>query len=231
MFIVTPDTVLNRSALEMRRLPRRFLGRVTLWPAGGGFGLWGRVLLEVELWRYLLALVPFAAAAVIWPDYAIGIAQAPLPMLIVVYLVESRLLRVPKDRRAALMDRAEIDRGLDLLRARAAKLLTRIAAGRGLAEGRLHLVIEQSDMWRVPPLTYVSVQSEAGPEILRLSRAERAMIRDGLFQPPLTEAMLQRLNIADGEQIRDIAFETGRVSAHARLAALAVQGEKMAEGR
>lgn len=172
MFIVTPETVLNPSALETRRVPRRFLGRVSLWPAGGGLGLWLRVLLEIELWRYLLALVPFAVAAVVWPDYAIGIAQAPLPMLLVVYLVESRLLRVPKDRRAALMDRAGIDRGLDLLRDRGQRLLARIAAGRGLAEGRLHLVVEQSDMWRVPPLTYVSVQAEDGPVLLRLTRAD-----------------------------------------------------------
>jgi len=231
MFVVTRDTVLNPSALQMRSLPRRFLGRVTLWPARAGAGLWLRVVLEVEIWRYLLALAPFAVAAVVWPDYAIGIAQAPLPMLIVLYLVEIRVLRVPRERRAALMERAEIDRGLDLLRTRAVQILTRIAAGRGIAEGALHLVIEQSDMWRVPPLTYVSVQSEAGPAILDLVPEERALIADTLFQPPLTEARLLRLNVADGTHLRDIAFEAGRVSAHARLAALMGKAEHMAEGR
>jgi hypothetical protein len=230
MFIVTPETVLNRSALEMRQVPRKFLGRVTLWPARGGAGLWLRVFLEVEIWRYLLALVPFAVAAFVWPDYAIAIAQAPLPMLILVYFVESRLLRLPKARRLALMERAEIERGLDLLRARSVRILTRIAAGRGMTAGTLHLVIEQSDMWRAPPLTYVSVQSATGPEILRLSPDERRQIGESLFQPPLTETDLLRLNLADGTHLRDIAFETGRVSAHSRLAALMGQREDMAIG-
>jgi len=231
MFIVTRDTVLNASALQVRSLPRRFLGRVTLWPRRGGPGLWLRVVLEVEIWRYLAALAPFAVAALVWPDYAIGIAQAPLPMLVVLYLVEIRLLRVPKDKRAALMDKAEIERGLDLLRARAVGILTRIAAARGIAEGTLHLVVEQSDMWRVPPLTYVSVQSETGPEILRLTPEERGLIADTLFQPPLTEAGLLRLNVADGIHLRDIAFEAGRVSAHARLAALMGKAQDVAERR
>jgi hypothetical protein len=230
MFIVTRDTVLNPSALETRNVPRRFLGRVTLWPARGRPGLWLRVVLEVELWRYLLALVPFGVAAVIFPDYAIAIAQAPLPMLILVYFVESRLLRVPKAQRAGLMPRADVDRGLDLLRARSVQMLTRIAAARGLTQGRLHLVIEQSDLWRAPPLTYVSVQAEDGPEILRLTTDEREMLAQGLFQPPLTETDLLRLNIADGTHLRDIAHDCGRVSAHARLAALMGQRKDMAEG-
>lgn len=230
MFIVTRDTVLNPSALEMRTLPRKFLGRVTLWPAGGHPGLWLRVVLEVELWRYLLALVPFGVAAVIFPDYAIAIAQAPLPMLILVYFVESRLLRVPKARRAELMPRAEVDRGLDVLRSRGVQILTRIAASRGLTQGTLHLVIEQSDLWRAPPLTYVSVQSEDGPEILRLTGDERALLAETLFQSPLTEADLLRLNVADGSHLRDIAFDCGRVSAHARLAALMGQRQDMAKG-
>lgn len=230
MFIVTRDTVLNRSALEMRSVPRRFFGRVTLWPAGGRPGLWLRVVLEVELWRYLLALVPFGVAAVMFPDYAIAIAQAPLPMLILVYFVESRLLRVPKARRAGMLPRADVDRGLDLIRARSVQVLTRIAAGRGMVQGVLHLVIEQSDLWRAPPLTYVSVQAEDGPEILRLTEKERGLLAETLFQPPLTEGDLLRLNIADDTHLRDIAFDCGRVSAHARLAALMSKRQDMAEG-
>lgn len=223
MLIVTRDTILNSQALEMRSLPRKFLGRVTLWPAGGGFGLWLRVVFEVEVWRYVLALSPFVIAALIWQDYALAIAQAPLPMLIVVYLVESRFLRVPRAKRADLVDKASAERGLDLLRARAQSILTKIAAGRGLSDGRLHLVIEQSDIARIPPLTYVSVQSEDGPAILRLTPEERSLITGSLFQPPLTEKDLLRINIAQDQPLRDIALEASKVSAHARMAALMAQ--------
>jgi len=223
MLIVTRDTILNPSALEMRSLPRKFLGRVTLWPAGGGIGLWLRVVFEVEVWRYVLALSPFVIAALIWQDYALAIAQAPLPMLIVVYLVESRFLRVPRGKRADLVDKASAERGLDLLRARAQSILTKIAAGRGLTDGRLHLVVEQSDLARIPPLTYVSVQSEDGPQILRLTPEERGLIAETLFQPPLTEKDLLRINIAQDQPLRDIALVASKVSAHARMAALMAQ--------
>jgi len=223
MLIVTRDTILNPGALEMRSLPRKFLGRVTLWPAGGGIGLWLRVVFEVEVWRYVLALSPFVIAALIWQDYALAIAQAPIPMLIVVYLVESRFLRVPRGKRAELVDKASAERGLDLLRARAQSILTKIAAGRGLIDGRLHLVVEQSDIARIPPLTYVSVQSEDGPAILRLTVEERNLIAGALFQPPLTERDLLRINIAQDQPLRDIALEASRVSAHARMAALMAQ--------
>jgi hypothetical protein len=84
----------------------------------------------------------------------------------------------------------------------------------------LHLVIEHSDMARLAPLTYVSVQSEDGPEILRLSVEERALITQTLFQPPLTERDLRRINIAQDQALRDIVLEAARVSAHARMAAL-----------
>jgi hypothetical protein len=223
MLIVTRDTILNPGALEMRSLPRKFLGRVTLWPAGGGIGLWLRVVFEVEVWRYVLALSPFVIAALIWQDYALAIAQAPIPMLIVVYLVESRFLRVPRAKRADLVDKASAERGLDLLRARAQSILTKIAAGRGLTDGRLHLVVEQSDIARIPPLTYVSVQSEDGPQILRLTVEERSLIAGTLFQPPLTERDLLRINIAQDQPLRDIELEASRVSAHARMAALMAQ--------
>jgi hypothetical protein len=230
MFLLTRDTVLNPGALEIRSVPRRFLGRATLWPAGGPLGLWARVAFEVELWRYLAALLPFALAAVLWPQYAIGIAQAPLPMLIVVYLVEVRLLRIPKDRRSALVGSAEAERGLDLLAQRGRQLLARIAAGRGIATGGLHLVVEQSDLARVPPLTLVSVQAEAGPELLRLTRDERTAIRETLFAPPLTERDLLRINLAQNQMLRDVALEAATVSAHARLEALLVQRQRKTEG-
>lgn len=220
LIIVSHDTILNPSALEMRSLPRKFLGRVTLWPRGGGVAGWCRVVFEVELWRYVLVLLPFPAAALIWQDYALAIAQAPVLMFMVVYAVESRFLRVQKAARAGLMDAVEAERGLDMLRARGVSLLTRIAAERGLGSGVLHLLVEQSDMARVAPLTYVSVQSEDGPAVLRLTAAERAMIGAELFAAPLTERQLHLINLSQDQPLRDVALEVARVSAHARMAAL-----------
>ncbi len=221
MFLVTPNTVLNPAALETRHIPRRFLGRSLLIPLrGAGLGLILRLIFEVELLRYLAALLPFAFAAVIWPEKAIAIAQAPLLMFMVVYAVEMRFLRLTPEARKTLLTPGEADRGLDLLRARAVTILTRIAAGRGLTDGTLHLVIEQSELYRIAPLTLVSVQSEEGPEVLRLNPDEETLIRDTLFQPPLTEHALHRITLAEDEQVRDLAFDPRAVSAHARLAAL-----------
>ena len=145
MFIVTPDTV-NPAMLEMRQVPRRFLGRGLLIPRRGGrLALLARMIFEIELLRYLGALLPFVVAVLVWRDQALAIAQAPLIMVIVIYIVEMKFLRVPAARRASLIDKGEAERGLDLLRVRALAILTQIAAGRGLAEGRLHLVVEQSE--------------------------------------------------------------------------------------
>lgn len=231
MFLVSPATVLNRSALEMRSVPRRFLGRATPWPRRGGVGLLARILFEVEIWRYLAALLPFVVAMAVWPGSAFAIAQAPLPMVIVIYLVESRLLRVPKARRADLVPAAEAERGLDLLNARAIRILARIAARRGLTAGRLSLVIEQSELARVPPLTLVSVQSDDGPAVIDLAPEDRALVRDTLFAPPLTERALQRINLREDRMLRTIALDAARVSAHARLQALLAEREASAEGR
>ena len=224
MFIVTPETVLNPAALETRHIPRRFLGRSLLIPRrGAGLRLILRLVVEVEMLRYLAALLPFVVAAMIWPDSALAIAQAPLLMFLVIYGVEMRFFRLTPAARQALLAPGEADRGQDLLRARALSLLTRIAAGRGLTQGGLHLVIEQSDLTRIAPLTLVSVQSEDGPQVLGLDRAEEALIRETLFQPPLTEQALHRITLAGEVQIHDIAFDPRAVSAHARLAALMAQ--------
>ncbi|MGQ0565806.1 MAG: hypothetical protein ACT4OK_12140 [Gemmobacter sp.] len=223
MFIVTPRTVWNPAALEVRQLPRRIFGRVTLWPRRGGTaGLWLRILFEVELWRYLGVLMPFAAAAAILPRYALAIAQAPLLMFIAVHLAETKLMRLTPEARARLVSQAEAERGLDLLRVRARAILTRIAAGRGMARGALHLVVEQSELARIAPLTFVSVQWDEGPQVLALTAAEEALIRDGLFAPGLDARLLQRINLAEGEFLRDEVLEVGQVSAHARLAAMMV---------
>jgi len=224
MFLVTPATVLNPAALETRHIPRQFLGRSLLIPRrGADLRLILRLVVEVEMLRYLAALLPFAVAAVIWRDSALAIAQAPLLMFLVIYGVEMRFFRLTPAARQALLTPGEADRGQDLLRARALSLLTRIAAGRGLTQGVLHLVVEQSELVRIVPLTLVSVQSEDGPHLLRLDRAEETLIRDTLFQPPLTEQALHRITLAGDGQIHDIAFDPRAVSAHARLAALMAQ--------
>lgn len=225
MFIVTPDTVMNAAALETRQLPRRFIGRVTLWPRRGGtWGLVARTVFEVEVLRYTSSLLPFIAAALIWRDKALAIAQAPLLMFMLVYLVETRVLRPSTDRRAALIGRDQADRALDLFRTRARAILTRLAAGRGMAEGTLWLVVEQSELARVAPLTYVSVQAEAGPQVLRLSPEEEKLIRDILFEAPLDERLLQRVNLMENEFLREARIDTRTVSAHARMEALLAKG-------
>ena len=225
MFLVTPTTVLNPVVLETRHIPRQFLGCSTLIPwRGAGPAVILRLVFEVEILRYIASLLPFVAAALIWPDKAVVIAQAPLLMFMVVYAVEMRFLRLTPAARDTLLDPGEADRVLDLLRIRAVSILTRIAAGRGLTEGSLHLVVEQSDIYRVAPLTLVSVQSEDGPQVLRLDVGEEALIRDTLFQPPLTEHALHRVTLAHDEQIRDVAFDPRNLSAHTRLAALMGRG-------
>jgi hypothetical protein len=218
MFLVTPATVWNPAALETRVVPRRFLGRATLWPRRGTVRLWLRVIAEVEAFRYFAALSPFVVAAFVWRDSAIAIAQAPLAMFLVIWLVEMRVLRRPP----RAQDPAEADRALDLLAHRATALLRDLAAGREMRAGRLHLVVEQSDLARIPPLTLVSVQMEGvegtRPEVLPLSPTECARVR-ALFDADLTERRLHRANHATGQMLRDVAFDAAGVSAHARLAA------------
>ncbi|MGV8950890.1 MAG: hypothetical protein ACOH2M_07275, partial [Cypionkella sp.] len=124
------------------------------------------------------------------------------------------------DARKTFLNAGEADRGLDLLRVRSISILSQIAAGRGLSQGLLHLVVEQSELFRITPLTLVSVQSDDGPQVLRLDPAEERLIRETLFQPPLTEHALHRITLAMDEQLHDTAFDPRGVSAHARLAAL-----------
>lgn len=220
MFILSPDTVRNREALRIRWVPRRYLERTTLWPKGLGAGMQARMIFETEVLRYALVLTPFVIAALIWTDKAIIIAQAPVLMLIAVHLFEAKFMRVPKEKRPGLVSADEADAGLDLLRQRARAILSKIAAGRGLTKGRLHLVIEQSELMRAPPYTLVSVQSDDGPELLALDAGERAMIAETLFAEPLSERQLQKISLARKIELHDLTFEPATVSAHARMAAL-----------
>jgi hypothetical protein len=225
MLILTHDTVRNPDILEVRQLPRKFFGRVVVLPRGGvGPGLALRMVAEFQLLRYTLALAPFVLVGVLWRDTAMPLAQAPLFMLLLIWLVEDRILRPGPKRRARLIDAAEAERGLDLLRVQGRRALTRIAAGRGLRAGELRLVVEQSELSALPPLTYVTVQAEEGPrgrgpEVLALDPDERAILRAELFHPPLDERLLQRINGAENRFIREVRMDARGVSAHARLAA------------
>jgi hypothetical protein len=142
-------------------------------------------------------------------------------MVFVVGFIEMKVLRVARDRRDALTTEAEAARTLDLLRFRATSVLTRIAARHPDRAGLLHLVVEQSELARVTPLTLVSVQTETpGPELLDLDPADRAIIEEGLFVDGLTERGLHLANMRANAFVRDVAFDTRGVSAHARLSAL-----------
>lgn len=194
--------------------PRKPFGKKLFW----------RLLFEQSLPRYLIALLPFPIAMLIWPELALPIAQAPLAMFALVYWVENNVLAVPtKETRERLMPRAEVERGLDLLRVRGREVLTKIAAGRSGVDDRLHLVIEQSPLKGIVPLTLISLQGEgsAGARVLDLSEAERGLIADRLFDEDLTEAMLLRINLTENEFLRSTALDPATISAHARLLAMA----------
>lgn len=220
MLIVTHDTLRNPAILKVRQLPRKFFGRVTVWPKDRmGLRRLLRLVFEFQAVRYLLTLSPLLVIGALWNVAALPIAQAPILMIVLIWWVEMRLLRVPPRKRPRLIDAAEAARGLDLLKVQSRDVLTRIAALRGMRAGQLHLVVEQSELWHLAPLTYVSVQSDEGPEVLRLTAQEREIIEERLFQAPLSEALLQRINQSQNTFLRDITFDAKGVSAHARLTA------------
>jgi hypothetical protein len=170
--------------------------------------------------RYFGALAPFVLIPLIWRNTALPISQAPLVMLIAIAAVELRILRLSKRARARAVPQDEAARRLDMLAFRARACLRRIAARQGIAEGELRLVIEQSELARVPALTLVSVQTETPePRLLSLSDADVAILQDGLFDEAFTEAHLLAVNHREDRYLRDIAQEARAVSAHARLAA------------
>ena len=220
MLILTNDTVRNPAILRVRQLPRKFFGRVTVWPKGRiSLARFLRIMVEFQWVRYTVSLLPLVVVGVIWNDLAMPLAQAPVLMLVLIWWIEMRVLRVPQAKRARLIDASEAERGLDLLRIQARSVLGKIAAHRGLRAGQLHLVVEQSELGLFTPLTYVSVQSEDGPEVLALTPPEREIIAQNLFSGPLDEATLLRINQSQNVFLRDITFDARGVSAHARLAA------------
>lgn len=220
MLIVTHATIANRGVLETRSLPKRFFGRVQLFPRGAGIGLWLRLLAEIQILRYLAALMPFMAVALMSRDLALPVSQAPLAMLVVIAGVELKVLRLSRAARLRGVDADEAARRLDALAFRARACLRRIAARHGLTEAELHLVVEQSELARLPPLTLVSVQiATPAPHLLSLDEQDRGVLHDGLFDASLTERDLLSVNHRDDLYVRDIRQEARAVSAHARLAA------------
>lgn len=219
MIILCPEKVLNASALETRSLPKKIIGRVQIIPRAAGVRIWARLILEMQLVRYLSALVPFIVMILFSRDLALPVTQAPLVMILVIGVVELKILRLSERARERVMTQADADRIHDAFAFRAKALLRRVAARRGVAEGELRLVAEQSELARVPPLTFVSVQS-ADPEthVVPLTSEDRLILQD-LFDADLSELDLFRANLRTNEALREVRIEAAGVSAHARLSA------------
>ncbi len=222
MFIVSPSTLLNARALETRSVPKRMIGRISLFPRKGArWRVVLRLIFEVQVLRFLAALLPFVIAMFIWPDLALPISQAPIPMLFLIFFVETRVFNMPKEKRKSLISDAEMDRVLDAFSFNARKVLTRIAARQNLTSGTLHLVAEQSELGRVPVLTLVSVQMAGkDPHVLDLDDKDRADIETGLFDDDFTEERLHLVTLREGQNLRSVTIEASEISAHARMAAL-----------
>ncbi|MEM7723503.1 MAG: hypothetical protein AAF376_14185 [Pseudomonadota bacterium] len=220
MLIVCADTIRNKGALETRSLPKKFFGRVQLIPRGASVGLWGRLIVEMQLVRYLSALLPFAILPFMSANAALGVTQAPLAMVVVIGFVELRVLRLTDKQRERLMDADEAARRTDTLTFRARAALRQIAARRGIDAGELTLVVEQSDLARIAPLTFVSVQTaEPDPHLIPLDAGDRAVLDETLFDEAFSERDLLAVNQFAATFVREVKQDARGVSAHARLAA------------
>jgi hypothetical protein len=222
MFIVSPSTLWNSRALETRGVPKRIIGRISLFPRQGATGrLVLRLLFEVQVLRFFAALMPFVVAMFVWPHLALPISQAPIPMLFLIFFVETRVFNMPKEKRESLISVADMERTLDALEFNARKVLTKITAHKGLQSGDVHLVVEQSELGRVPVLTLVSVQlAGSDPKVLDLDETERRMIENGLFDDSLTEQRLHHVILRQNRNLRSVVIDAREISAHARMAAL-----------
>ncbi len=65
MLILTHGTLRNPAILDVSQLPRRFLGRAMPVPRRCGPRAAFRLVFEVQLLRYLAALLPFVVAMLI----------------------------------------------------------------------------------------------------------------------------------------------------------------------
>jgi hypothetical protein len=221
VFVLSPRTVYNPKALETGSVPRKVLHRIAFLPRRAGLGLIARVIMENEPLRYFIALSPFVAAMFVWRDLALPISQAPLAMIIVIGFFEMKVLRISSEKRETLMSEDDVARTLDMLNYRARQVLSAIAAHRGQTRGELMLVVEQSELARVTPLTLVSLQtSEGKPRILDLDAVEHELIETGLFDQTFTARQLHTANLRQDTYLRSVQFDTRGVSGHARMAAL-----------
>ncbi len=224
VFILAPSTVLNKAVFELRHIPRKVFERSFLWPRGTVTRkVFWRFVFEHQLARYLIALLPFPGLLLAFPEAALAIGQAPLAMFAAVYFVETKVLAISnKDKREALISDADMARGLDALAARGRKVLTRLAAEHGLEDAELHLVVEQSELARIAPITVVSVQIEGDDaRFLDVEAGQQAMMAETLFDEAFSERDLQLINQRAQVFLREVVFEARKVSAHARLAAMA----------
>jgi hypothetical protein len=227
MLVLTHDTLRNPAILETTVVPRKFLGRVLPRMREARFGQRMRLVMEVQFLRFMVALVPFCVPMLIWPQSAAPISQAPLAMLLLIGVSETYILRMSKRQRERLMTEEAAEAALDTFRFRAAAVLRKIAARQGIEAGQLKLVVEQSDMARVTPLSFVTVQSELPkPHVVPLDAGDRALL-DALFDDSFTERDLQRAGLRLDRMLHVAAIEARSVSAHARLAA-ALEQDKTA---
>lgn len=225
MLILTNDTLWNPGVLETRSLPKKFLGRVLVAPLTTNLRIWGRLLVEMQVLRFAVTLLPFALSPILVADLAIPVMQAPALMVMLVVLVELKVLRLTASERAAQVGPDEAARRLDTLSFRSRNCLRRIAARHDLREGALRLVVEQSELARVPPLTLVSVQCDMPrPHVLSLHPEECDLLSTSLFDSTFSERDLLAVNHRDSLYIREVTQEARAVSAHARLAALLEKG-------
>lgn len=225
MLILTNATLLNPGVLEASSLPKKFLCRVFIAPRNAGFRVWGRLLVEMQVLRFTVTLLPFVLTPIIVPDLALPIMQAPVLMVMLILLVELKVLRLTASARARQVGPDDAARRLDTLSFRARSCLRRMAARHDLQEGTLRLVIEQSELARIPPLTLVSVQSDTPrPHVLPLDPEDQETLHKGLFDEAFTETDLLAVNHRDNLYLREVTQEARAVSAHARLAALLERG-------
>ncbi|MCE6952688.1 hypothetical protein LAZ40_24585 [Cereibacter sphaeroides] len=219
IFVLAPSTIFNRWTLKARRLPRLMLAeaqrplprRLMLSSA-----FW-RMAAESPMLRNAAVIAPIPAAVLVAPDLVTASLGLSPALLFLMLFAEGNLVPV----RARKGEAEEAERVLDLLRTRGRAVLTRIAASRGVAKGKLTLVVEQSSLARLPPITLVSVHSASDNAVIDLSRDEQRMLREGLFAEGLDEAMLLRVNLVQKTPVREVSLEAGSISAHARLAGMA----------
>ncbi|MEL7215534.1 MAG: hypothetical protein AAFY35_18685 [Pseudomonadota bacterium] len=221
LFVLSPDAVWNPGLLNFPTAPRKILERGMILPRRDvTWGFVARVIFESQVLRFVIALLPFGIAAIIWPGAALPISQAPVLMLVAIGVIELRVLRLSRAKRKDMTSEAAAARALDSLNFRGRRILAQLAASKGVETGTLYLVVEQSDMVRVPPLTIASLQLDEGKSrLVPLTSEERAIIRDGLFDDEFSERDLFLANQREGVAFRSVSYDARGVSAHARLAA------------